>query len=99
MHALHVKYLIVGGGLAGSAAIEAIRRRDQAGSLLMVGQEINRPYDRTQLSKSYLRHEVSRADLSALPVGWYTEHDVELRTGRRVSAIDAARAAVTLDSG
>src|ERR1700733_1456025 len=99
MHAFHVKYLIVGGGLAGSAAVEAIRRRDPFGSLLMVGQEVNRPYDRTQLSKSYLRRENSRGGLSALPIGWYADHHVELRTGRRVAAIDAARAAVTLDTG
>jgi 3-phenylpropionate/trans-cinnamate dioxygenase ferredoxin reductase subunit len=99
MHAQHVKYVIVGGGLAGSSAVEAIRRRDRAGSLLLIGQEVNRPYHRPPLSKSYLRRETDRADLTALPLGWYAERHVELRTGRRVTSIDTARATIGLDSG
>jgi NADPH-dependent 2,4-dienoyl-CoA reductase/sulfur reductase-like enzyme len=47
----HVKYLLVGGGLAGVSAAEAIRQRDREGELLMVGQEINRPYHRPPISK------------------------------------------------
>lgn len=99
MNSQHVKYVIVGGGLAGSSAVEAIRRRDPAGSLIFIGQEVNRPYHRPPLSKSYLRRQSGRADLTALPLGWYSERHVELRTGRRVTAIDAARAAVSLDNG
>jgi 3-phenylpropionate/trans-cinnamate dioxygenase ferredoxin reductase subunit len=99
MHSQHVKYVIVGGGLAGSSAVEAIRRRDRVGSLLLIGQEVNRPYHRPPLSKSYLRRETDRADLTALPLGWYAERHVELRTGRRVTSIDTARATIGLDSG
>ena len=50
MSDLHVKYLLVGGGLASSAAAQAIRAADREGAILLVGQEINRPYRRSALS-------------------------------------------------
>src|SRR3954468_23077629 len=99
MNNLHVKYLLVGGGLASSAAAEAIRQRDTQGSVLLVGQEINRPYHRPALSREYLRRERSRDELSTFPPGWLSENNVELRTGRRVSYIDTSRACATLDNG
>jgi NADPH-dependent 2,4-dienoyl-CoA reductase/sulfur reductase-like enzyme len=55
MSILHVKHLLVGGGLASSAAAGAIREVDREGSVLLVGQEVNRPYHRPPLSKGYLR--------------------------------------------
>ena len=99
MNGQHVKYLLIGGGLAGSSAAEAIRARDPQGSLMLIGQEVNRPYHRPPLSKEFLRREKSRAELTTLPVGWFEQNHCELRTGRRVSRIDASRRAVTLDSG
>ncbi|MBV9670211.1 MAG: FAD-dependent oxidoreductase, partial [Acidobacteriales bacterium] len=95
----HYKYLIVGGGVAGSAAVEAIRRRDPAGSVLFVGQEANRPYVRPPLTKGYLDGSIDRAAMSALPVNWYSEREVELRTGQRVSRLDTARFGAALSNG
>ncbi len=99
MSHLHVKYLLAGGGLASSSAAAAIREIDFEGSILLVGQEINRPYHRPPLSKQYLRRETTRAALSTVPVGWFAEHRVELRTGRRVAQLDTARQTVMLDNG
>jgi len=99
MNTLHVKYLLVGGGLASSAAAETIRQHDAQGSVLLVTQENNRPYHRPALSGEYMRRERARADLTTFPPGWMKEHDVELRTGRRVSYIDTSRACATLDNG
>ena len=53
MSDLHVKYLLVGGGVAASEAAKAIRQIDREGDLLMIGQEINRPYHRPPLSKGF----------------------------------------------
>ena len=94
----HVKYLLVGGGTAGAAAAVAIRDLDRAGAVLVVGQEPTRPYHRSPLSKGYLLHP-GTTDLFTLPAGWFAEHNVELRTGRRASHLDTARQAVTLDNG
>ena len=99
MSDLHVKYLLVGGGQASSAAAEAIRAVDREGSALLVGQEINRPYRRSALSSGYLARQVGREAMFALPPDWYERNGVSLRTGRRVSHLDTSRQAATLDSG
>jgi NADPH-dependent 2,4-dienoyl-CoA reductase/sulfur reductase-like enzyme len=99
MSDLHVKYLLVGGGLASSAAAVAIRAADRDGAVLLVGQEINRPYRRTALSGDYLLRKAGRQSLFTLPPDWFEKNGVSLRTGRRVSHLDTARQAATLDSG
>ena len=99
MSDLHVKYLLVGGGLASSAAAQAIRAVDTEGSVLLIGQEINRPYRRTRLASDYLLRHLGRDSLHTLPAQWFERNGVALRTGRRVSHLDTARQAATLDSG
>lgn len=99
MSDLHVKYLLVGGGVAASEAAKAIRQIDREGDLLMIGQEINRPYHRPPLSKGFLRGQVSRESLFTAPAEWFVENRVQLRSGRRVSLIDTTRNAVMLDNG
>jgi 3-phenylpropionate/trans-cinnamate dioxygenase ferredoxin reductase subunit len=95
----HVKYLLIGGGDASAAAAEAIRARDAEGELLLINQESTRPYARPALSKEALRTRQPRASLFAHPAGWYEQHGVELRTGRRAAHVDVARNSVTLDDG
>jgi 3-phenylpropionate/trans-cinnamate dioxygenase ferredoxin reductase component len=99
MERIHVKYMLVGGGIASSACAEAIRELDKSESILLAAQEISRPYDRGPLSKGYLRRETEKRDLVAQQVGWFAQNNVELRTGRRVSQIDVPRGAVLLDNG
>src|SRR4029453_14620333 len=99
MSDLHVKYLLVGGGLASSAAAQAIRERDREGAVLLVGQEINRPYHRTPLSGAYLRGEGPGAPLFTRPPYWFERPRVPLRPGPRVSHLDTARQAAILGSG
>jgi NADPH-dependent 2,4-dienoyl-CoA reductase/sulfur reductase-like enzyme len=45
----HVPYVIIGGGLAGNAAAEAIRRRDKTGRVVLICAEPHLPYDRVPL--------------------------------------------------
>ena len=47
----HYKYLIIGGGLAGDAAVQGIRELDADGSIGMFSMELNQPYTRHNLSK------------------------------------------------
>ncbi len=95
----HVRYLLIGGGLASISAAQAIRDRDARGELLIIGQEINRPYHRPPLSKEYLRRQKGHDELFTHPVNWYRERGIALRTGRRGSRLDTSRQAVTLDDG
>lgn len=99
MSARHETYVIVGGGIAGSAAAQAIRLRDPRGSILLIGLEVNRPYNRPPLSSQYLLRKTTRGELSTLPLGWYADNAVQLATGKRVGRIDPARRMVILDAG
>lgn len=99
MHNLHVKYLLVGGGLASSSAAEAIRAVDREGSILLINSEVNRPYHRPPLSKEYLRREKPRGELFANAPDWFEKNHVGLQTGRRVSHLDVPRMTAVLDNG
>ncbi len=99
MSNVHVKYLLIGGGVASSSAAAAIRQRDPDGSITLIGQEINRPYHRPPLSKAFLRRQMPREALFTMESGWFEAHHVALRTGRRVARLDATRSAVALDNG
>ena len=47
----HYPYLIIGGGMTGAAAANAIRERDAAGVIGLISAELEPPYDRPPLSK------------------------------------------------
>ena len=94
----HVKYLLIGGGLASSSAAAAIRKLDPQGELFLVGQEKVRPYHRPPLSKTYLRTR-EREELFVQPASWYAEQQIQLRTGVRASRLDTSRHVAALESG
>ncbi len=98
MSSLHVKYLLIGGGLASSEAAAAIRQIDSRGDLMLVGQEISRPYHRPPLSKEFLRGQMDRSKLFTQPAEWFVENHVQLRSGRRVAHLDTSRHCATLDN-
>lgn len=91
MNHMHVKYLLVGGGVASSAAAQAIRALDAEGSILLVGQEQSRPYHRAPLSKQFLLGKEQPDSLFVSSADWYRDNHVELSTGRRVERLDPAR--------
>ena len=93
------KIVIVGGGLAGGKAVESLRDEGYDGRLTLVAQEPERPYERPPLSKDYLRGEAGLDKVYVHDAGWYEEHDVALRTGTEVTAIDVAGTAVELGGG
>lgn len=81
----HYKYLIVGGGMTADSAVRGIRKIDPGGSIAMFCDEIDPPYDRPPLSKSLWRGK-------AFESIWRDtqKFDVDMYTGDRVIAIDAA---------
>jgi 3-phenylpropionate/trans-cinnamate dioxygenase ferredoxin reductase component len=95
----HYHYVLLGGGLTSSSAADAIRQRDPAGSILLVGQEVNRPYHRPRLNTQFLKGEQQRTEIVVEPPGWFNDRHIELTTGRRASNLDTSRRTVTLDSG
>ncbi|HEU4658562.1 MAG TPA: FAD-dependent oxidoreductase [Capillimicrobium sp.] len=59
----HVDVLLIGGGAASHACAAALLERGFDGSVLLVGRELDPPYDRPPCSKEYLRGAKARADL------------------------------------
>jgi 3-phenylpropionate/trans-cinnamate dioxygenase ferredoxin reductase component len=89
-----VDVLIVGAGGAGSACAEALREGGFGGSVLMVGRDVDPPYDRPYCSKEYLRGELAREE-TYLPV----PEDVELLTRTSVMRMDTAERTAKLSGG
>jgi 3-phenylpropionate/trans-cinnamate dioxygenase ferredoxin reductase component len=88
--------VIVGAGLAGAKAAEALRDHGHQGRLVLVGAERHLPYERPPLSKSYLKGESPFEEATVHDQGWYDEHRVELRLGEPATALDPARHLVTV---
>jgi 3-phenylpropionate/trans-cinnamate dioxygenase ferredoxin reductase component len=92
-------FVIVGAGLTGAKAAEALRAEGFDGRLLLLGDEAERPYDRPPLSKAYLRGETDRDSLYLHQDGFYATHDIELHTSTPVGSIDPAGRQLELASG
>jgi 3-phenylpropionate/trans-cinnamate dioxygenase ferredoxin reductase subunit len=92
-------FVIVGAGLAGAKAAEALRDQGFDGRIVLFGDEPHRPYERPPLSKDYLTGKSEREQVFVHPSAWYGEHDVDLRTEQAVTAIDRAACQVTLADG
>ncbi|GIK77124.1 MAG: FAD-dependent oxidoreductase [Acidobacteria bacterium] len=93
------RHVIVGGGLAGAKAAEALRAEGHEGEIVLIGAEDELPYERPPLSKDYLRGESSRDDARVHPEGFYEEQEIELRIATSVTAIDPGAREVELDGG
>ncbi|MCX5795612.1 MAG: FAD-dependent oxidoreductase [Elusimicrobia bacterium] len=83
------RYVIVGAGLAGVSAAQAIRERDHSGAVLLMGAERQLPYDRPPLSKKLWTGAKTVAQISLHDEGFYAQRDIALALGRRALAIDA----------
>ena len=91
--------VIVGGGAAGVAAAEMLRRKGYDGPLTMISADADPPVDRPNLSKDFLAGEAQDDWIPLWPNDFYVEHRIELVLGRRVVSIDPARRTVRLDDG
>jgi 3-phenylpropionate/trans-cinnamate dioxygenase ferredoxin reductase subunit len=92
-------YVIVGAGLAGAKAAQTLREVGFRGPVTLIGEELERPYERPALSKDYLMGKAERESLYVHPEGWYAEHDVDLRLGVAVTGIDPAAHEALLGDG
>ncbi len=89
-------FVIVGGGLAGAKAVEALRDNDFDGKIILFAEEEHLPYERPPLSKEYLAGKKSLTDFTVQNSDWYRDHHVDLRLVSRVSSLDPAAHTVGL---
>ncbi|TQK42480.1 3-phenylpropionate/trans-cinnamate dioxygenase ferredoxin reductase subunit [Streptomyces sp. SLBN-118] len=92
-------FVIIGAGLAGAKAAQTLRAEGFDGPVVLLGEESERPYERPPLSKGYLLGKDERESVYVHPSQWYAEHDVDLRLGATVEAIDPSGHEVTLADG
>ena len=89
-------FVIAGASLAGAKAAETLRAEGFDGEIVLVGSELELPYERPPLSKGYLLGNDSRDSAYVHPAEWYVENNVSLRSGVTVTAIDRDKSAVTV---
>jgi 3-phenylpropionate/trans-cinnamate dioxygenase ferredoxin reductase subunit len=92
-------FVIVGGGLAGAKAAEALRADAFEGRLVVIGAEPELPYERPPLSKGYLRAESERHEAHVHDEAFYSDNEIELRRGESAVSLDAADGTLELSGG
>ena len=92
-------FVIIGGGLAGAKAVEALRAGYFDGQIILFCEEKQLPYERPPLSEEYLAGKKSLVDFTVQNADWYRDKRVDLRLDARVSSLDAAGHTVGLPDG
>ncbi|WP_300974150.1 FAD-dependent oxidoreductase [Sphingomonas sp. LHG3406-1] len=91
--------LIIGTGHAGVSAALHLRQAGFTGSIGLLGEETELPYERPPLSKEYLTGTRGREDFRFRPAALWAEKAVTLNQGERVEAVDPAARTATCVSG
>jgi 3-phenylpropionate/trans-cinnamate dioxygenase ferredoxin reductase subunit len=89
-------FVIIGGGLAGAKAAEALRESGFDGKVVLLADEEHLPYERPPLSKEFLAGKKSLSDFTVHDSEWYRENKIELRTDNEAVSIDTSAHTVTL---
>ncbi|GAA0708290.1 FAD-dependent oxidoreductase [Dactylosporangium roseum] len=88
----------MGASLAGAKAAETLRAEGFTGRIVLIGEEIERPYERPPLSKGHLLgKEEAREKAFVHPLSWYDEQGIDLRLATRATHLDPVAHTVTLD--
>ena len=98
MAAREVDHLLIGAGVASANCARTLREEGADGSILVVGRELDPPYDRPPLSKGYLCGKEDRAAALFRPDQWWDEQAIELLTRTSVMKLDPATRVATLSN-
>jgi 3-phenylpropionate/trans-cinnamate dioxygenase ferredoxin reductase subunit len=91
--------VILGAGQAGAQLAISLRQLGFAGSITMLGDEPEPPYQRPPLSKKYLTGDVGADRAHIKPLAFYAQSGIDLRLGTRAVEIDRAARVVIDDRG
>jgi NADPH-dependent 2,4-dienoyl-CoA reductase/sulfur reductase-like enzyme/nitrite reductase/ring-hydroxylating ferredoxin subunit len=93
------RIVIIGGGAAGFAAAEMLRREGFGGSLTLISADDQPPYDRPNCSKDYLAGTAPEDWMPLKPAEFYRHHAIDLALSTPARAIEAAQKQVILADG
>src|SRR5215469_1822090 len=91
--------VVAGAGIAGASAVDTLRREGYDGRIVLVGDELELPYERPPLSKDYLLGTTPEAKVFLRTAEYYAEQRVELRLGVRAAGLDTGRRELLLADG
>ncbi len=91
--------VIIGGGAAGNACAETLRREGFPGRVLVLTDEADLPCNRPSLSKGLLSGQTPAESLSLRSLRFYEGAGIEVLTGRRVRGLDIAGRRVLCGGG
>ena len=91
--------VIVGAGHGGAQVAVMLRTQKFLGSIAIIGEEPELPYERPPLSKEYFAGEKEFERIQLRPAKYWDERDVTMLLGKRVVSVDAVGHTVTTDSG
>ncbi len=92
------RYVIVGNGVAGVTAAQAIVRADPSAEVHVFGAEPY-VYYRRPLLWEFIAGQIEQENLYFRPAEWYAERGIHLHTGIRVTALTPADHQLTLEGG
>jgi NADPH-dependent 2,4-dienoyl-CoA reductase/sulfur reductase-like enzyme/nitrite reductase/ring-hydroxylating ferredoxin subunit len=93
------RIVIAGGGAAGFAAAEMLRRLDYQGEIVMFSDDASPPVDRPNLSKDYLAGFAPEEWVWLRPDDYYAGHGIDLRLGARIGSVKPRDRQVVLTNG
>ncbi len=96
---MYQQIVIAGAGQTAVQAVDTLRRKGYAGRLTLVGEEPWLPYQRPPLSKKYLSGALERERLYIRPEKFFTDHQIQVHLGHRVTDIERRGQSVRLDYG
>lgn len=95
----HYDVLIIGGGHGGAQAAIQLRQLKFAGSVAILGEEPDPPYERPPLSKEYFSGDKSFERILLRAESFWAERAIDLLLGRRAVAVDPSARIVETASG
>jgi len=91
--------VIVGGGHGGAQVAVMLRTQKFEGSIAIVGDESELPYERPSLSKEYFAGEKQFERMLLRPATYWEERKVTMLLGKRVVSVDPAMHTVATNHG
>ncbi len=96
---MHFDVVIVGAGHGGAQVAIMLRTQKFAGTIAIIGDEPELPYERPPLSKEYFAGEKEFERIQLRPAKYWDEREVTMLLGKRVVSVDPAGHKVTTEGG
>jgi 3-phenylpropionate/trans-cinnamate dioxygenase ferredoxin reductase subunit len=91
--------IIIGGGAAGLAAADMLRRKGYSGPVTMISADSAPPCDRPNLSKDFLAGTAPDEWIPLRPPEWYSERNINLVLNSRATSLDTKQKKISTEDG